>query len=59
MNELKVNVYSVLEDCIEIGIDGGFNKAHKHTDNPTEQQLKEEIFRYVMLQISEKFVFDD
>jgi len=59
MNELKVNVYSVLEDCIEIGIDGGFNKAHKHTDNPTEQQLKEEILRYVMLQISEKFVFDD
>ncbi len=59
MNELKVNVYSVLEDCIEIGIDGGFNKAHKHTDNPTEQQLKEEILRYIMLQISEKFVFDD
>lgn len=59
MNELKVNVYSVLEDCIETGIDGGFNKAHKHTDNPTEQQLKEEILRYIMLQISEKFVFDD
>lgn len=59
MKKLKVNTYAVLEECIEIGINSGYRKAYKHTDNPTEQQIKEEILRYVMLQVSEKFKFDD
>jgi len=58
MEKLKVNIYAVLEECIEIGIDGGMNKAYKHTDNPTEQQIKEEVLHYIMLQICEKFKFD-
>lgn len=58
-NKLKVNTYAVLEECIEIGIDGGMNRAYKHTDNPTEEQIKEELLRYIMLQICEKFKFDD
>lgn len=59
MKKLKVNTYAVLEECIEIGIDGGMNRAYKHTDNPTEEQIKEELLRYIMLQICEKFKFDD
>ncbi len=58
MKKLKVNIYAVLEECIEIGIDGGMNKAYKYTDNPTEQKIKEEILHYIMLQICEKFKFD-
>ena len=59
MKKLKVNTYAVLEECIEIGIDGGMNRAYKHTDNPTEEQIKEELLRYIMLQICEEFKFDD
>jgi len=59
MKKLKVNTYAVLEECIEIGINMGWNRAHKHTDTPNEEQLKEEIERYILLQISEKFKFDD
>ncbi len=59
MKKLKVNTYAVLEECIEIGINSGYKRAHKHTDNPTEEQIKEEILRYVMLQVSEKFNFND
>lgn len=59
MKKLKANTYAVLEECIEIGIDGGMNRAYKHTDNPTEEQIKEELLRYIMLQICEKFKFDD
>lgn len=58
MEKLKVNTYVVLSECIEIGINMGWNRAHKHTDNPNEEQLKEEIERYILLQISEKFKFD-
>lgn len=58
-NKLEVNVYEVLKECIEIGINGGWNRAHKHTDAPTEYQLKEELLHYIMLQICEKFKFND
>ena len=59
MNELKVNVYAVLQECIEIGVEAGWNKAHKHDDNPSASHIIEQIEHYIMLQISEKFKFDE
>ena len=59
MKKLKANTYAILEECIEIGINGGWNKAHKHTDKPKEEYIKEQILHYIMLQICEKFKFDD
>lgn len=58
-NKLKVNTYAVLEECIQIGIEGGINRAYKHTDKPEGDYIKEQILHYVMLQICEKFKFDD
>lgn len=58
MNELKVNVYKILSECINTGIEAGYNKAHKHTDIPPEQEIKQQIEHYIMLEISEKFIFD-
>jgi pyruvate-formate lyase len=59
MKKLKVNTYAVLKECIEIGINGGWNKAHKHTDDPSEEYIKDQILHYIMLQVCEKFKFDD
>ena len=59
MNELKVDVYRVLNDCVEAGIEGGWNKAHKHTNTPTENEIKTQIEHYIMLQLSDYFKFDD
>ena len=59
MNKLKVNVYAVLQECIETGIEAGYNKAHKHNDNPSASHIKEQIEHYIMLQISEKFKFEE
>ena len=59
MKKLKVNTYAVLEECIEIGINGGWNKAHKHTDDPSEEYIKDQILHYIMLEVCEKFKFDD
>ena len=58
MKKLKPNVYTILQECIEIGINSGFNKAHKHTDTPNEEHIKEQILHYIMLEISKKFKFD-
>ena len=59
MKKLKANTYAVLEECIEIGIRGGMNRAYKHTEDPSEEYIKEQILHYIMLQICEKFKFDD
>ena len=59
MKKLKVNTYAVLEECIEMGINGGWNKAHKYTDKPNKEYIKEQILHYIMLEICEKFKFDD
>lgn len=53
----KVDVYRLLSECVERGIQGGWNRSHKHTDKPSEDLIKEEIERYVMLQIDEYFRF--
>ena len=58
-NNLEVKVYTVLEECIESGINWGFIKAYKHDDNPYEDKIKEELLRAIMLNISEKFNFPE
>ena len=59
MNELRVDVYKVLEECIQKGIEAGWNKAHKHTDKPESYQIFDQIEHYIMLEIFEKFKFDN
>lgn len=45
---LKINTYNVLEHAIEEGLKLGFNRAHKHTDSPTEEDLLEHQRRAIM-----------
>lgn len=59
INSLKVNVYNLLSDCIDRGIDIGYRRAHKHTETPGEDIIKESIFNEVTNQICEYFVFED
>ena len=56
---MKPNSYKIISDCVENGINGGWNKAHKHTDNPSEDFIKEQIGNYIMNQICEYFKFDE
>lgn len=51
----KPNAYKILTECVERGIQGGWNRAHKHTDKPTEEHIKEQIEYYIMLEISDYF----
>lgn len=53
----KPDVYKILNECVERGIQGGWNRAHKHTDKPSEELIKQEIERYVMMQMDEYFKF--
>lgn len=56
---MKVKTRVLLEDCIKEGIDYGYTKAHKHTDNPEEQTILNSIQHSIMEKIYEYFSFDE
>lgn len=56
-NSLQVNVYRVLSDCVERGVEWGMSRAYKYEDNPSKAAIIEEIENSVMHEISEKFIF--
>ena len=56
---MKANTYRVLSNAVEKGIDGGYYRAHRYTDTPDKDQLKADIYHYVMMEICEYFNFDE
>jgi len=56
--DMKAKTYNILQDAIENGIDCGYRRAHKHTDDPSEAILKAEIDRAIWDSIHEVFTFE-
>ncbi len=56
---MKPRSYSILARALEEGIDCGWNRAHKHVDNPSEETIKETIFDGIMEAITEVFDFQE
>lgn len=52
---LRVNVYEVMTRAVEEGIAYGWRRAHKHTDTPSEETIRDEIERGVMNALMEVF----
>lgn len=55
---MKVKTYSVIERAVEDGVNYGWNRAHKYTDSPTEDELKQQMMMAVMHEICEWVEFD-
>ncbi len=51
--------YRLLVRCVEEGVQYGYNRAHKHTDSPSEDLLKTNIEDAVLAEIGEWFDFDE
>ena len=51
--------YKLLQRCVEEGVMLGVNRAYKHTDSPTAEQLVDAIEHAVMNEICEWFKFGD
>ena len=54
---MKVKMYPLIEQIVEQGTEAGWNRAHKHTDEPSGDALKEHIHRYIMNGFDETFEF--
>ena len=40
---MKVNTHKILEHCVETGIELGWRRAHKHTNTPGTDLIKNSI----------------
>ena len=49
--------YELLDRCIEDGVRYGLNRAYKHTDTPSREQMEAEIENAVMNEICSWFYF--
>ncbi len=56
---IRVRVRDLLQTKIEIGLEVGWNRAHKHLDDPGKDVILEKQFDAVMLELDETFDFDD
>lgn len=56
---MKPKMRVILEMAIEAGVRRGWQRAHKHVENPAEGAIIETIEDCVMSQIYEYFTFDD
>jgi hypothetical protein len=56
---LRVKAWPVLERAVEEGVAYGWQRAHKHTDNPGEDLILDDIGQAVMSSICEAFEIDE
>ena len=56
---IRPKAYNLLDRCIEDGIRCGFERAHKHTNTPDPDWIRQQIHQSIMNEISEWFDFDE
>jgi len=56
---MKVKTLTILEMAINAGVKRGWNRAHKHIENPNEETICDNIEREIMNELCEYFSFDD
>jgi hypothetical protein len=56
---MKPKVLPLIESCIETGVRLGYNRAHKHVENPHVESIVEHITTEIMNEIYDHFDFDN
>jgi predicted Zn-dependent protease with MMP-like domain len=59
LGQLRCNTYAVLSDCVDRGVQYGYRRAYKYTDEPAEQDLCNCVTDAVISEICEYFSFHD
>lgn len=56
-NRWTQHIYNELSECVDDGLEAGWGKAHKYSDQPTKEELLGHMSTYIMLNISERYDF--
>ena len=57
-NTIKFNTYNILSEAITQGINWGWIHAHKHSNTPSEDTIKDYIYEDIMNSLSEIFNYE-
>ncbi len=55
---VKVDAYEVICRAIEEGIGYGWNRAHKHTAHPSEEEIRAAMYNAISNELCEVLKFD-
>ena len=55
---MKPKYYAILSNAIEAGCRLGVHRAHKHTDDPTFDEIEHQVHTAIMQCIDEVFSFE-
>jgi len=58
-DSIRLNAYRIISDAVEDGIQFGWNRAHKHVENPSKEHILAEIHSNVMNSLCDIINFDD
>ena len=56
---MKPKLHKVLEIAVEQGVSYGYQRAHKHVENPTEGAIIDSIVEQVMNSLDDWFEFGE
>ena len=56
---MKAKEYNLIAQCVETGVMLGWNRAHKHTDTPDPDTIRNAIEQAVLNEICEWFDFEE
>jgi hypothetical protein len=56
---MKAREYNLIAQCVENGVMLGWNRAHKHDENPDSETICNAIEVAVLSEICEWFDFED
>ena len=56
---MKPKLHKVLEIAVEQGVSYGYQRAHKHVENPTEGTIIDSIVEQVMNSLDDWFEFGE
>jgi hypothetical protein len=57
--EMKPKIIPILEICVEVGLMLGYNRAHKHQLDPSEEDVRRHQADAIMNEIFERFDFEE
>ena len=55
---IRMRAYPIISDAVEIAVGCGWNRAHKHTDEPEDHAIRTAIAEAVMSSLCEILDFD-
>jgi len=56
---MRARTRIILSECIENGLRYGYSRAHKHTDQPSQETFTQAMDKAIWNEIDERFSFDD